>query len=94
MPTFHLDGVDERSWDCVDFDEPWNGWATPVVTRDVLVDVLHALGWEIEDVFGLILATDPADPSVTEQVEPSDQTGLYRLGQLGWTFVEGESATT
>lgn len=30
---FGIDGHDGLSWHAERFEEPWNGWATPVVTR-------------------------------------------------------------
>ncbi|MCX5044080.1 hypothetical protein OG921_12985 [Aldersonia sp. NBC_00410] len=90
---FGLDALPERTWPALRFGEPWNGWATPVVSRDVLDQMLAASGephrWEGS---GLWLGTPAIDvqpgqePEFYERVRASGD-GSYDLGQLGWTFV-------
>lgn len=44
MPsTFTIDGFEpEHTWKAIRYGRHWNGWATPVVTRDVLESVVAA----------------------------------------------------
>ena len=60
---------------------PWNGWTTPVITREVLESVVAAAEGEtlhfIEDV--AVISGDKLRP---------DADGNYDLGQIGWCFVE------
>ncbi|MEJ9078400.1 hypothetical protein WKY82_08260 [Gordonia malaquae] len=89
---FGIDGHDGLSWHAERFEEPWNGWAAPVVTRrtlENLVEDLAALG----DAPGRIVADgaftvfgDEADDGDFE-IRPGGD-GLYHLYELGWCFVE------
>lgn len=89
---FTLPGFEgTTSWTAVRFGDPWNGFATPVVCREVLEDLLGVIGdghrWEGDEV--LIWATidlEPDDePQDVERLSP-DREGLYDLGALGWVF--------
>lgn len=87
LPPF--EGV--RSWPAVRFGEPWNGFATPVVTRETLEDLLAAVDdgyrWE-GDVVVVWSAIDlgPDDlPEYEDRLSPGAD-GLYDLGALGWVF--------
>lgn len=90
---FSLDSLPDRSWPALRFSEPWNGWATPVVTRDVLAEVLAASGepyrWDGNDV---LLGTAAVDLQPGQEPESyarvcASGEGSYELGQLGWTFI-------
>jgi|GEM_PF-2269875 len=86
---FCIDGPSGLRWHAERFEEPWNGWATPVVTRHTLenlVEDLTALG----DAPGKI----GADGAFTVfhddgdfDIQPGDD-GLYHLYELGWTFID------
>lgn len=80
-----------RSWPAVRFGEPWNGFATPVVTRETLEDLLKAVGdgyrWEGADVVvwsSIDLGPDDL-PEYEERLSPG-RDGLYDLSSLGWVF--------
>lgn len=89
---FGLDGLDGLRWHAERFEEPWNGWATPVVTRQTLENL-------VEDLSGLggVPGMVSADGSLTVFREEADDgdfeirpggDGLYHLYELGWCFVE------
>ncbi|WP_146135420.1 hypothetical protein [Antricoccus suffuscus] len=90
---FTLDALPDRSWQALAFGEPWNGWATPIVARDVFSDVLNASGephrWAGDDLW---LGTPAADlmpgetPDLWNRIE-AEEAGTYALAALGWTFV-------
>lgn len=90
---FTLDALPDHSWPAVAFGDPWNGWATPVVTREVLADVLLTSGephrWKDEIA---MLGTPSGDmrpgvePEFFDPVRPRED-GLFDLGQMGWVFV-------
>lgn len=90
---FALDGVD-RGWTAIRFGESWNGFLTPVVSRETLVELLNALGeghrWEgkVAVVWPTVdLAPgDEHDGDLEDRLLP-DREGNYDLGVLGWVFV-------
>lgn len=92
MP-FTLEALRDRAWPAVRFGPTWNGWATPVVTREVLAEVLAASGephrWEGDVAW---LGTPAADlrpgeePEFYDPVHPSEDR-TYDLGQMGWCLV-------
>lgn len=88
-------GAPMPSWPAVRFGESWNGWATPVVTRDVLasiLDVVRATTGEQHRWDGdVAIIAGPVDeprraPEHEDRLEPGDSR-LYDLGTLGWTWV-------
>lgn len=87
LPPF--DG--ERSWPAVRYGAPWNGFATPVVHRETLEDLLQTVGdghrWE-GDVVVLWPTIDLQPGEEPDEVDRLDPTsdGLYDLGELGWVF--------
>ena len=89
---FGIDGHDGLSWHAERFEEPWNGWATPVVTRRTLENLVEDLT-ELGDAPGMVSASgdftvfrDEADDGDFE-IRPGGD-GLYHLYELGWCFVE------
>lgn len=104
LPRFTLDSLEAeaaamngrpvQSWEAVRYGQPWNGWATPVVTRAVLESILEAVRrrtgephrWE----GSVAIVSGPLDSlGVAEHAyrfEP-DSHGRYDLGSLGWTWV-------
>ncbi len=81
----------DRRWRAVAFGTPWNGWATPIVTRETLQETLDdlAVAWgypvgRIDPDGTLTVFADEPDDTIT--VRPDDG-GLYHLYHLGWTFL-------
>ena len=90
---FTLDGLahTSRRWHAERFEHPWNGWATPVVTRETLQNLIEdladdgdAVGRIGSDGAFTVFAEDPDDNCV---VRPAPD-GLYHLVELGWTFLK------
>ncbi|MCF3940695.1 hypothetical protein [Gordonia tangerina] len=82
VSTFTIDGFEaEHVWTAVSYGRPWNGWATPVVTREVLESVIAAAEGEtlafVENV--AVITGDKLKPDIN---------GHYDLGQIGWCFVQ------
>lgn len=88
---FALDYDPETTWAALGFGTPWNGWATPIVSREVMEkfmdhvkndpelteDLLDGtIGWEGDDAI-----IDGA------RISPMED-GSYAFGFLGWTFIE------
>ncbi|MCF8604008.1 hypothetical protein L5I01_11635 [Gordonia sp. HY442] len=90
---FTLDGFvhNRMRWHAERFEEPWNGWATPVVTRatlENLVEDLTRLGsapGHIADE-GICTVFRDADDDGNFDITP-DADGLYHLFELGWCFI-------
>lgn len=90
---FGLDGLihDGMRWHAERFEEPWNGWATPVVSRATLSNLigdLTPLGGapgSLADDDTFTVFREPDDDGNFE-IEP-DEAGLYHLYELGWCFV-------
>jgi len=93
---FTLDIADgfDGPFEAVSFGKPWNGWLTPVVTRETL-ERLFPLGAS-----GDMQLTFTADgvAHIDEDESPVDITpdanGHYDLAHLGWTFVEDPQTET
>lgn len=84
-------------YEAVRFDEPWNGWVTPVVTQHVAAEVMEHLASVGKDTLAamwdgldLVVWNPELSFSDHERLSP-DAAGLYHLGQLGFTFTETES---
>lgn len=89
---FTIEPLEEtHSWPAERFGEPWNGFATPVVTRETLADLLQSLGegyrWEEDTavVWSTIDLAPGEEPEEEDRLTP-DFDGLYDLGELGWVF--------
>lgn len=87
---FALDSWPGLKWRAERFEEPWNGWATPVVTRGVLENLLADIsepGYRPctlrPDGVLVVLREDYDDGDY--EIEP-DADGFYHLAELGWTF--------
>ena len=87
---FTLDSSPHLKWHAERFEEPWNGWATPVVTRQTLENLFADLAdgddspcAVQED--GRVLVYMPDYEDGDYFIEP-DGDGLYHLAELGWTF--------
>ena len=89
---FTLDGSYHAGlrWHAERFEEPWNGWSTPVVTRQTLQNLIDDLAADdnlvgrIEDDGAFTVFAE--DPDENYAVRPDDD-GLYHLVELGWTFI-------
>ncbi|MGB3696267.1 MAG: hypothetical protein WBA05_02430 [Gordonia sp. (in: high G+C Gram-positive bacteria)] len=87
---FTIDSNPHLKWHAERFEEPWNGWVTPVVTRETLENLFADLadgdyspGAVQED--GCVLVYMPDYDDGDYYIEP-DADGLYHLVELGWTF--------
>ena len=77
-----------EAFTCEGFDRPWNGWATPVVTREQLqelVDVENDLSVTAD---GHLVYVSPDYALDDIFVIHPDEKGLYHLVDLGWCFDE------
>jgi hypothetical protein len=92
---FTLDGLayQDTRWHARWFEEPWNGWACPVVTRQTLDNLINDLTLLNNSVPGCVDAAgvltmyrDPGNDGEHTVVEPDD-AGLYHLYDLGWCFI-------
>jgi hypothetical protein len=89
--AFHSDFDPETSYECVGFDEPWNGWATPIVHWQTVFDVLQDAEWLVRTEGAVILAAQDADvPEDEIVILKPDEEGRYHLRDLGWTLVQTE----
>ena len=96
MFAFSHDANPEVIWECFGFDEPWNGWAAPIVDAETLVDVLEdANRWyHVEGgVFYTAAGAEPGDEEEVVVLEPDNQAH-YHLRDLGWTFMESKAYET
>lgn len=77
--AFQLDSIPHKTYLAVNYGDSWNGWATPIVDRAVLSQLLSDLGsphtW----------CGDSVTLNDGEQLEPFF-AGLYDLEPLGWMF--------
>ncbi|QAV29295.1 hypothetical protein [Micrococcus luteus] len=88
VPGFTFDAFPDDVFLAVEYGEAWNGWDTPVVCRDVLVDLLEAL--ELEHRWDCDVAVIAVE-DYEDRLEPR-QDGLYDLAQAGWTVQQVELA--
>lgn len=86
VPAFEFDAFPGHPFLAVEYGEPWNGWAVPVVTRETLTDVLTALElahrWEGATA---VLAVEDYEDRIEARAD-----GLYDLAQAGWTVRQVE----
>lgn len=89
MAAFYADANPDLVFECEGFDEPWNGWCTPIVSWEAAFDVLQDAEWLVRTEGAVIFAASDAQMPEDEIVmlEP-DANGLYHLRDLGWTLVE------
>ena len=95
MFAFNHDANPELIWECFGFDAPWNGWASPIVDAETLLDVLADAGWwhQTDDtVFHLAAEPDTDEEEIV--VLAADSAGHYHLRDMGWTFMEAKSFDT
>jgi len=83
----------DTEYDAVSFGPRWNGWATPVVTKETLVKMgerYAAEGGNAEGLWELTWDGDTAvwsfEPEDSWRMEPN-QDGNYDLGQMGFCYV-------
>lgn len=88
---FALDADPAMRWRAERFEEPWNGWATPVVTRETMENLFSDLeprgkpGTVGHD--GTITVYRGPDDDGEYEIRPDD-VGMYHLAELGWMFIE------
>ncbi|QFG10451.1 hypothetical protein KIV65_gp16 [Mycobacterium phage Anthony] len=95
-PQFSLDGG-KTNYDAVSYGRPWNGWATPVVTRETLERLAATEGNNGQyvslsfdgDTATLIELADEWRNECRFVLFP-DESGYYDLSYLGWTFYKVE----
>lgn len=80
VPGFYLDYDPERVYIARSYGPTWNGWATPVIEREVLTELLVDLEephrWD-----GNAVWIDEDETPFRPCID-----GLYDTGTLGWTF--------
>lgn len=106
--TFFLDGV-AGTFPGFTSGETWNGWATPLFSRDVALQIAAALRStptstegpmelrydEDEDAFVLHDPFYPDEPTVWEAThDPSVPQPLYPIGTWTWTWEERDAPAT
>lgn len=80
--TFTINGFEPgHVWPAVGFGQPWNGWATPVVTREVLESVIAATEGESVNI-------SEGTAVIGGEKLRADADGSYDLGQIGWCFIQ------
>lgn len=82
-----------RAWQAESFGKPWNGWATPVVTRAVVADfVKHSPGSLEMRGDGVVLISEQDGGFAAAYLDDEHYVihptadGLYDLGLLGFVF--------
>lgn len=93
----YIEDWDDTPHPCESFDEPWNGWATPVVTRDQLASLANR--WDAiartDSECHTIDMSGPV-PIVHDNYDPDNAPyplhpwadGLFHLSELGLTLWE------
>lgn len=85
----------ETAFRAVRFGKPWNGFATPVVTRGTMVAfvarqaLLQASGETVDSLAwsdGEVLVIPSQDPVESFRIA-ADEDDLFDLGVLGYTFI-------
>ena len=92
MFAFTLDATPEITWECFGFDEPWNGWAAPIVDWETVFDVLQDAEWCVRTEGAIIFAARDEEAILDDEVvvlHPDDEA-RYHLRDLGWTFLEAK----
>lgn len=91
---FTIDGLqdDGYRWYAVGFGHPWNGWATPIVNRGSLQNLINDLAEIDGKPFGEIqpngdLRVFGEEPEDNYTVSPTE-FGEYHLHALGWCFLQ------
>lgn len=88
---FTIDGLEGYSWHAEAFGARWNGWATPIVTRQTLQNMID----DLAEIDGKPFAEiQPGNELLVYGEEPADSyavapngAGEYALHILGWTFL-------
>ena len=90
--TFALD-AGLHTYPAAGFDIPWNGWATPIVSRATLCALIanedplgQRLTLEFDGTIATVADRDPAGRHTDAVTLVPDADGLYHLVALGWTF--------
>lgn len=95
MFAFSHDANPELIWECFGFDAPWNGWASPIVDAETLLDILaDAEWWYRADGTVFHVASEPDTDKEEIVVLAADSAGHYHLRDMGWTFMEAKAFDT
>lgn len=96
LPKFTTDYLDElgAQFEAIAYGETWNGWSTPVVTKETFEQmartldredgVIATLTFDQHDVATFAEGGEEVDTNVHEIAPNAD--GGYDLGCLGWCF--------
>lgn len=90
---FTIDGLqgDGYRWHAIAFGEPWNGWATPIVNRATLQNLITDLAEIDGQTFGEIQANDElvvyGEEAEDNYLITPNKRGEYALFSLGWCFL-------
>lgn len=98
VPNFSIDfWADTVNWPAVAYGTPWNGWVTPIVTRETLEKIVEFLGNDKDFIEGIESGSEysPSEFFVWdgdtlviegERLSPSEDS-TYAFGFIGWTFI-------
>lgn len=99
LPNWTLDfwsGVHE--FPAVSYGTPWNGWATPVVTRETLEkfratceadeEIMDSLREQSGEYEGKMLEWDGDSLWIDGTLISPREDGTYAFGFIGWCFIE------
>lgn len=92
--------VYSKAYDAIAYGPHWNGWLTPIVSREVFEDLVSTEYSEPGDDLYFTLSFDdsgvatfteggPDSDSYTHVIVPDENRG-YDLGVLGWCFYIGD----
>jgi hypothetical protein len=95
--TFYGDWNEDRRYSAVSFGQPWNGFDAPIVTREVLLQVIaDSHGYAVtfsDDGTATVASFGPDNDAETNYaVMVPDASGNYGLRALGFTFYDAREA--
>lgn len=100
LPRFACD-MWQADYEAIAYGRPWNGWATPIVTRETLATMFAtedpsgkwmSVAFNEAGVAHIIEGDDVESDRYEYDLAP-DERGGYDLGVLGWTFDTIDSDT-
>jgi hypothetical protein len=95
----YIEDWDDTPHPCESFDTPWNGWATPVVTRDQLASLANrwaavavsdsqAMTIDMSGDVPIVHVDGDLDPDAPPYPLRPWADGLFHLSELGLTLWE------
>ena len=103
LPVWSLDHwwTEDVTFEAVAYGPRWNGWATPVVTRETLEkfyaqcvqdkDIMDTLRENEEEYEGPMLELTEEGLWIEGSLIAPNEDGTYSFGFIGWTFsTDGE----